>query len=184
MKDYLSITPVGRGESEVGTFGWQAQDLIKNPGYGEYSQEMTPAHIQINSAHGIQFKRCCFEHLGAVGLGMINNVYNVTVQGNLFQDISDGAIVVGHWDDVYINTPSIQAASHNDLIADNLINDVGAEYWGAPAITVYYVNNMQILHNEISNVSYTGISVGWGWASALNSTTSHDNHIAYNLIKI
>jgi hypothetical protein len=168
--------------SEIGTFGWQAQDLIRTPGWGQYSQEMTPAAIRINSAHEIRFERCRFEHLGAVGLELVNNVYNVTVQGNLFHDISDGAIVVGHWDHAYITTPSVQAASHNNLLANNLINDVGVEYWGAPAITAYYVNNIEIIHNEISNVPYTGISVGWGWSSTTDSTTSHDNHIAYNLV--
>ena len=168
--------------SEIGTVGWAAQDLIRNPGWGNYSEEMTPAHVQINSAHDIRIERCRFEHLGAVGLGLINNVYNVTVQGNLFHDISDGAIIVGHWNDAYITTPSIQAASHNNLIADNLIKDVGVEYWGAPAITAYYVNNIEVVHNEISNVPYTGISFGWGWSSTTDSTTSHDNYIAYNLI--
>jgi hypothetical protein len=168
--------------SEIGTFGGQAQSLIVREGWGAYDQEMTPAHVQINSAHDIHFERCRFEHLGAVGLDINNNVYDVTVQGNLFHDISDGAIVIGHWNHVYITSPSIQVASHDNLIANNLITDVGVEYWGAPAITAYYVNNMQIVHNEISNVPYTGISVGWGWSGVPDSTTSHDNHIANNLI--
>jgi hypothetical protein len=168
--------------SERGTFGWQAQNLIARMGWGEYDREMTPAHVQVNSAHDIRFEHCRFEHLGAVGLDLNNNVYDVTVVGNLFHDISDGAIVIGHWNHVYITTPSIQAASHDNVIANNLIADVGVEYWGAPAITAYYVNNMQIVHNEISNIPYTGISVGWGWSSAPDSTTSHDNHVANNLI--
>lgn len=169
--------------SEKGTFGWQAQNLIARiGGWGEYNQEMTPAHVQVNSAHDIRFEHCRFEHLGAVGLDLNNNVYDVTVQGNLFHDISDGAIVIGHWNHVYITTPSIQVASHDNLIANNLITDVGVEYWGAPAITAYYVNNMQIIHNEISNIPYTGISVGWGWSGVPDSTTSHDNHVANNLI--
>jgi hypothetical protein len=168
--------------SDIGTFGGQAQSLIVREGWGAYDQEMTPAHVQINSAHDIHFERCRFEHLGAVGLDINNNVYDVTVQGNLFHDISDGAIVIGHWNHVYITSPSIQVASHNNLIANNLITDVGVEYWGAPAITAYYVNNMQIVHNEISNVPYTGISVGWGWSNVPDSTTSHDNHVTNNLI--
>jgi hypothetical protein len=168
--------------SDRGTFGWQAQNLIVRKGLGTYDQEMTPAHVQINSAHDISFERCRFEHLGAVGLDLNNNVFDVTLQGNLFHDISDGAIVIGDWNDAYIYTPSIQVASHDNVIANNLITDVGVEYWGAPAITAYYVNNMQIDHNEISNVPYTGISIGWGWSSVPDSTTSHDNHVSNNLI--
>ncbi|MCJ7435078.1 MAG: right-handed parallel beta-helix repeat-containing protein, partial [Anaerolineales bacterium] len=158
------------------------QNLITKAGLDGYDSAMTPAHVQVNSAHDIRFTGCRFEHLGAVGLHLNNNVFQTTVQGNLFHDISDAAIVVGHWEHAYITDPSIQTASHDNLIANNLIQTVGVEYWGAPAITAYYVNNLHIVHNEISNVPYTGISVGWGWSSTTDSTTSHDNHIANNLI--
>jgi len=165
--------------SEMGTIGVQAQALMPKTGR---VRDMTPAHVQVNSAHDIRFEGCRFEHLGAVGLHLNNNVFQTTVQGNLFHDISDAAIVVGNWNHSYITAPSTQAAPHDNLIANNLIQTVGVEYWGAPAITAYYVNNLHILHNQISNVPYTGISVGWGWDSALDSTTSHDNHISNNLI--
>ncbi|MGB9588427.1 MAG: right-handed parallel beta-helix repeat-containing protein, partial [Armatimonadota bacterium] len=121
--------------NERGTFGWQAQNLIVMPQWGNYGVEMTPAHIQVDSAHHVRFERCRFEHLGAVGLYLGNNVFDAVVQGNLFQDISDGAIVIGHWDHAYITSPSIQAAPHDVKIANNLITNVGVEYWGAPAIT-------------------------------------------------
>jgi hypothetical protein len=164
--------------SEIGAIGIQAQALVASEG----GRDMTPAHVQVNSANDIRFVGCRFEHLGAVGLHLNNNVYHTTVQGNLFHDISDAAVVVGHWNHVYITDPSTQAASYDNLIANNLIQNVGVEYWGAPAITAYYVNNLNIIHNEISNIPYTGISVGWGWASKADSITAHDNHVANNLI--
>jgi len=168
--------------SKIGTFGWQAQQLITKSGWNSYDQAKTPAHVQVNSAYNIRFEGCRFEHLGAAGLDLNNNVFQTTVQGNLFHDISDGAIIVGHWDHAYISAPSIQAAPYDNLIANNLIHNVGVEYWGAPAITAYYVNHLRVLHNEISNIPYTGISIGWGWSSTPDSTTSHDNLVANNLI--
>jgi hypothetical protein len=168
--------------SEMGAFASQAQHLIERDGFGNYHRMMTPAHVQLNSAHDIRFEGCRFEHLGAVGLNMTNNVFQTTVQGNLFHDISDAAIVVGHWEHAYITAPSIQAAPHDNLVANNWIRNVGVEYWGAPAVTVYYANNLRVVHNEISDVPYTGISLGWGWSSTPDSTTSHDNLVANNLI--
>jgi len=168
--------------SEVGTFGWQAEALIAPTGDGNYVEEMTPSHVRLNSARDLLFMNCRFEHLGAVGLGLINNVTNVTVQGNLFHDISDAAMVIGTWEHAYITAPWMQVPPHDNLIANNLISQVGVEYWGAPAITAFYVNNIHLLHNEISQVPYTGISLGWGWSFAKDSTTAHDNQVAYNLI--
>jgi hypothetical protein len=128
--------------NERGAFGHQAQQLLTSPGWCDECLEMTPAHVNVNYAHDIRLERCRFEHLGAVGLDLNNDVYDVTVQGNLFRDISDGAIVVGHWLHVYENPLKV---ARKNLIANNLITDVGVEYWGAPAITAYYVNHLQIL---------------------------------------
>jgi len=168
--------------SETGTIGRYAQNLITNSSRDGYYQTMTPAHVQIDSAHDIRFEGCRFEHLGAVALDINNNVFQSAVQGNLFHDISDAAIVVGHWEHAYITAPLIQAAPSDNLVTNNLIHNVGVEYWGAPAITAYYTNNLRILHNEISSVPYTGISLGWGWSGTTDSTTAHHNHVANNLI--
>ncbi len=168
--------------NEIGTFGIQAQVLIGGSGGCPACQEMTPAHVQLNFARTIRFERCRFEHLGAAGLHLNNDVNDVTVQGNLFHDISDGAIIVGHWEHAYIEDPLREQATHDNLIANNLITSVGAEYWGAPAITAFYVDHLQIIHNEILNVPYTGISLGWGWSGTPDSGTARNNLVAYNLI--
>lgn len=168
--------------SERGTFGIQAQDLMASPGSCDECQEMTPAHIQLDFARSIRFERCRFEHLGAAGLHLNNDVSDVTVQGNLFHDISDGAIIVGHWQHAYIEDPLLEKATLNNLIANNLIVNVGVEYWGSPAITAFYVDHLHLTHNEISNVPYSGISLGWGWSAVPNSQTARNNLVAYNLI--
>lgn len=168
--------------SEQGTFGWQAQSLIFQTDWNTLAEEMTPAHVRLNSARALRFDHCHFEHLGAAALGLINNVFDVTVHDNQFWDIGDSAVVLGHWEHVQITAPSLQQPAHDNTISNNLIEDVGAEYWGAPAITAYYVHDVQIVHNEIANIPFTGISLGWGWSFAPGSTTAHDNYVAYNAI--
>jgi len=164
--------------SLMGSFGWQAQALLVT----DQDLVMTPAHVQVASAHDVRFEGCRFEHLGAVGLSLGNSASEITVQGNLFHDISDGAVVVGHWDLAYIASPATQAVPRDNLVANNLIQDVGVEYWGAPAITAYYVEGLRIVHNEIANVPYSGISMGWGWTWSTDSTTARNNVIFGNLI--
>jgi hypothetical protein len=164
--------------SLAGSFGWQAQVLIVD----EQHEAMTPSHVQLKYSRQVRLERCRFEHLGAVGLSLENDVSGAIVRGNLFRDISDAAITVGRWDQAYITSPATQAVPHDNLIANNLIEDVGVEFWGAPAITAYYVDGLKIIHNEINNVPYTGVSLGWGWSSTTDSTTAHDNLVQGNLI--
>lgn len=168
--------------SEVGTFGWQAQELLSKSGGGPANVEMTPAHVQVSFAHDVRFTGDKFQHLGAVALSLGQDAFHNTVQGNLFRDVSDSALTVGTFDDAYITAPAIQVAPSDDLIADNLIQSVGVEYWGAPAIVAYYVSNLTIAHNEIADVPYSGISLGWGWALTPASTTSHGNQVTGNLV--
>ncbi len=67
-------------------------------------------------------------------------------------------------------------------ITNNYITRAGIENWSAPAIQAYYVNTLNISHNEIYDVNYSGICVGWGWASVPDSSVCRNNSINYNRI--
>ena len=51
---------------------------------------------------------------------------------------------------------------------------------GTCAIALGYVSRMNIEHNYIHDVSYSAISMGWGWDRDL--VVMHDNRIHANLI--
>ena len=61
-----------------------------------------------------------------------------------------------------------------------MINDATNEDWGCVGIGAGYVKGITIAHNEITDVNYTGISVGWGWTKTTNVMA--DNHIIANKI--
>lgn len=50
-------------------------------------------------------------------------------------------------------------------VSDCSIRRVAQEYRGAPAILIGLTHSTRVLHNEISFIPYTGISLGWGWDS-------------------
>lgn len=68
----------------------------------------------------------------------------------------------------------------DNRIADNIITKTGLYQWGAPAITAYYTSGLDITHNTIFDVPYSGISVGWGWSNYTDSDTCRNNSITYN----
>jgi len=66
------------------------------------------------------------------------------------------------------------------LVANNLLRRVAVEYM-TPQITLYHGNNIKLLHNDILDAPYTGISFGWGWG---RNVPHHGNcSISYNRIE-
>ena len=51
----------------------------------------------------------------------------------------------------------------DNIVTNNYIHDIGAEYFGSIGVFAGYTEGTIISHNEITNVPYTAISVGWGW---------------------
>ena len=162
--------------SEVGTFGYQAQSILNATG-----QVMTPAHINLSSAKNVTMEGNQFLHMGAAAIHLGNNSTKLTIKGNLFYDIADTAMIVGSWDDDYLKSPT-QVQPQDITISNNVIDSAGSEYRGAAGINAYYVANVKISHNELSNLPYSGISLGWGWSEKQDSTTCNTNSIANNLI--
>ncbi|MBP3361625.1 MAG: discoidin domain-containing protein [Clostridia bacterium] len=78
-------------------------------------------------------------------------------------------------------SPARESCKFN-RIRNNYITRAGYVNWGAPAIQGYYVQNLDISHNEIYNVAYSGICVGWGWTTYPDSAVCRDNKVMYNRV--
>ncbi|MFS6557751.1 right-handed parallel beta-helix repeat-containing protein, partial [Parabacteroides distasonis] len=85
------------------------------------------------------------------------------------QDVGGNGIVAGTFGD-YAHEAHLpyDPADRREVcrgltISNNAITDVTNEDWGCVGIAAGYVRDILISHNEISEVSYTGISMGWGW---------------------
>lgn len=133
-----------------------------------------PAAVMVSYAQHTSFEDCRFEHLASTGLDYHQAVQHNEIRGNVFNDIGGSGLLLGVFSDETFEThlpynPTDQrvVASHN-LIENNFIQNVTNEDWGCVAIGAGYVNNTRIRHNEISEISYTGISLGWGWTPTVN----------------
>ena len=132
------------------------------------------AAVEVSYASHTGFERCSFQHLASTGLDFQSGTHDDTIQGNLFKDIGGSGILAGVFSDEAVEThlpyqpTDLREVCTNEYIANNLITDVTNEDWGCVGIGAGYVRNMHIEHNEISDVSYTGISMGWGWTKTIN----------------
>lgn len=127
--------------------------------------------IRVRGAEHIDFKHCTFRHLSSTGLDYEWTVTASSVEDCQFTDIGGTALLVGAFPDGGFEThiPFIPAdvrelCSHI-TIRNNFISNVANEDWGCVGIGAGYVRNMDVSHNEVCHLNYSGICVGWGWTS-------------------
>lgn len=144
-----------------------------------------PAAVEISGANNIQFTHCDFRHMASSGFDLVFGTNHNLVQGCVFRDIGGNAIQVGTFSPENFEThlpydPVDQREiSSYDRIENNYIDDVTNEDWGCVGIAAGCVRNINIEHNEICNVAYTGINVGWGWTKSLNCMRNNRIHANY-----
>ena len=144
------------------------------------------AAVRIAAAKQIDFERCRFEHLGSTGLDYEEAVQGGVVRGCLFRDIAGNGLLTGSFSPAAHETHlPYDPADRREVCTHQQINncyftEVGNEDWGCLAIAAGYVSDINIEHNEISEVPYSGISLGWGWTQTVNCM--RNNRVHANLI--
>jgi hypothetical protein len=181
------FSEIQAGYQVTGPDGYARQGLCKLvPGgtcpYGNWTKE--PGELRFAFAHDIRFLRDDFVHLGAAGLDLGDGAQNDTVEGCVFKDISGNGLELAG-----VNAPlapSTEFASDN-RIENNLFEDVGAEYRGGIGIVIGYARRTLVSHNQIDQLPYASMSIGWGgWPDKIKmagqANNSSLNVISDNLI--
>jgi hypothetical protein len=145
-----------------------------------------PAAVSVSGAQHTSFERCRFEHLASAGLDYESGTQDDWIEGCVFRDIGGNGIQMGKFSDpgvethIPYNPADEREICARERIRNNLVTDCANEDWGGVGICVGYGREIAIEHNEVNNVSYTGISVGWGWTKGTNcmrDNVIHANHV-------
>jgi len=123
----------------------------------------SPANVICRTGKHIRFERCTFAHLGGAGLDLEYGSSDNVVSGCRFHDISSTAIQVGGIERSDHHPGDERTTVRNNQVLNNLIENCAVEYMGGLGVFVGYTDATVIAHNEIRNMPYSGISVGWGW---------------------
>ena len=152
-----------------------------------------PASVSVKYANYISFEHCTFEHTASAGLDFDGGTHDDLIEGCVFRDIGGNGIQLGRFSDADVEThvpynPSDKRQiCSNEKISNNLFTDCGTEDWGCVGIGIGYARNISVEHNEVFNLPYTGISVGWGWTKMTNCMKgnsifgNHVHHIGQRL---
>lgn len=145
-----------------------------------------PGAARLWAAHQVRFERCRFEHLASAGLDAEHGLRALTVEGCVFRDIAGNGLQLGKFQDggsethLPYNPGDDREVSARLRIANNLITDCANEDWGCLGIAAGFIRESVIEHNDLSDLPYSGISLGWGWTKL--TTIQRDNRVHANRI--
>lgn len=181
------LRPSDKGQLHMQAGQYSVEPTVENDQF----VERIPASVLVNFAKDIQFRDNVFTQLGNHALDMNRGVSESAVVGNVFFDIAASGVVLGVFSpsgqEIHgpWNPKDPQEATRNIRIANNYIRRIGSAYPGSCGIAAGFVSEVLIENNELTELPYTGISVGWGWTrepSALRANTIRRNHV-HNLMR-
>jgi len=126
--------------------------------------------IRLVDAQDIEFDGCTFTRMGGAGVDICGpstahgfGTSNTVIRNCEFVDISGSAIQIG---DVNLSShhPNVDhMIVRNNRVENCKVHQAGVEYEGSVGIFAGYTEGTVIEGNEIYDLPYSGISIGWGW---------------------
>lgn len=137
--------------------------------------------FEVSNAKDITIKNSKFSHLGAHGIFVRLRAFNTEISNSEFVNLGGGGIYQGYITDEYLmhGLDKEDVPSHS-LIKNNLIHQGTEFHVGAVGIFLSQTHDNQIINNEIKEMGYSGISMGWTWGFQPNLV--YNNLIARNHI--
>lgn len=168
---------------EMGYCGVQACHFDPRPIDNGWA--VVPAAVHAVWAENLRFKNCKFKNLGGSGLWFSTGCKNCSIENSVFSDISGNGIMIGEGQDRTVNgEPWWKSAPEQVALANKIedctVTECGAQYYGAVGIWCGLTAETEIRNNEIFNLPYSGVSVGWMWSpepTPCRKNTIEGNHI-------
>ena len=145
-----------------------------------------PGAIVVGRAHDVRFERCAITHVGSYGIEITDGSHDVAVRGCDITDLGGGGVKV--WHSFTGVSPMVGAGPdwnhtltcRRVIISDNEIGDGGYRYHQAVGVLIGRCTGVQLVHNHIHDLDYSGVSVGWTWGYV--DGEAYGNLIEYNHI--
>jgi hypothetical protein len=140
-----------------------------------------PAALVADGARECAFVDCEVAHVGTYGIWLRRGSKGCRIERCRLFDLGAGGIRIGE-----DRRAAIDAAESSENVVDsNHIIDGGRVYPAGVGIWVAQSSGNRISHNDVHDLLYSGISIGWNWNDAPNRchhNTIEKNHV-HHLVK-
>ncbi len=132
--------------------------------------------INLKHAENCTFSGCEFLNYGLYGINVAEGCSSIVITESKFKDGGAGGVKISGADCF----GKKEDRTHSIEVSYSEIGGCGKRYMAACGILIGHAYNNKIVHNEIHDLFYSGISVGWVWG--YKESVAKNNYIAYNKI--
>jgi hypothetical protein len=152
---------------------------------GGILRNTVPAALQFQFADNCSVSRARISQLGGWGISFGQQTSNCVLRDSVLTDLSGNGVFLGEDTSRTVDgrpwwqAKPEQAASRN-VVENCLIERCGQQFHGAVGVWVGFTQGSVIRRNEIRDLPYTGVSLGWRWDPT--PTPNGNNLVAGNHI--
>ncbi len=140
--------------------------------------------LRATGAVGCSVERCLFTRLASYGIELGRGCKRNRIAGCEISDVGAGGVKIGETS----QRENEADRTVENTVSDNRIHDGGIVYHAAIGVWVGQSSQNVISHNEIHDLFYTAISVGWTWGYGPNQCKgniverNHLHHIGKDML--
>ena len=183
LKEFIVI----QGDSATGqrvenihfeNISFEVAGYMLPPQGNEAMQAASPigATVALDFASNISFQNCEVAHTGTYAFWFRRACSHCSLSHSYLHDLGAGGVKIGET----IIRHGRDEITNNIVIDNNIFSNGGNVFPSAVGIIIFNASDNRLTHNEISNLRYSGISVGWVWG--YTPSPSKRNMVEFNHI--
>ena len=176
--------------SETGYIDGQAGLFYSERSGNRFTEKSPSAGIYTLYAHDVIINECHIKNMGSYGVDFHVGTKNAKLINSIVEKTAGSGVNMGRYYEIdfpdgYVTDPyepsTQEEITEGITVHNNLIQHIGTSFkGGSTGIVAGFARNLTLEQNTITDVSYSGIAIGWGWEhknTVLCNIKINKNHI-------